>query len=125
MEPVQQREGSARALGASAGSGLFVSLTLAASRGDPSARSCRDHDWAGRQQQPLLREDTHLSSQGDQARVEFLVPSAGGEAVQEKHVLLYLQKDGVCAIVHLFKRHYRAQDAEGFERLLGSVRFGS
>jgi hypothetical protein len=125
MEPVQQREGSARALGASPGSGLFVSLTLAASPGDPSARSCRDHDWAGRQQEPLVREDTRLSSQGDQARVEFLVPNVGGEAVQEKHVFLYLQRDGVCAIVHLFKRHYRAQDAEGFERLLASVRLGS
>ena len=125
MEPVQQRKGSARALGASAGSGLFVSLTLAASPGDPSARSCRDHDWAGRQQEPLVRTDTRLSSQGDQARVEFLVPNVCGEAVQEKHVLLYLQRDGVCAIVHLFKRHYRAQDAEGFERLLASVRLGS
>jgi hypothetical protein len=125
MDPVQQRPGSARTLGTSATSGLFVSLTLATSPGDPSARSCRDHDWAGRQQQPLVREQTRLSSQGDQARVEFLVSSAGGEAVQERHVLLYLQRDGVCAIVHVFKGHYRAEDADRFERVLGSVRLGS
>jgi hypothetical protein len=126
MDPVQQRPGIARTLGTSANSGLFVSLTLATSPGDPSARSCRDHDWAGQQQQQsLVREQTRLSSQGDQARVEFLVSSAGGEAVQERHVLLYLQRDGVCAIVHVFKGHYRAEDADRFERVLGSVRLGS
>ncbi len=72
-----------------------------------------------------MREEVHLSSQGDQARVEFLATSADGVAVQERHVLLYLQRDGVCAIVHVFKGHYRAQDEEPFERVLSSVRLGS
>lgn len=126
MVPVPQRKGSARALGALERSGLTVSLTVAESPGDPSARSCRDHDWAGRQKAaPLLREDAQLSATGDQARVEFLVPTAEGQAVNEKHVLLYLQRDGVCAIVHLWKLHYSPKDADEVERLLASVRLGS
>jgi hypothetical protein len=125
MVPVLQRKGSARALGALERSGLTVSLTVAESPGDPSARSCRDHDWAGRQKAaPLAREDTRLTATGDQARVEFLLP-ADGEAGPEKHVLLYLQRDGVCAIVHLWKPHYTLKDAGEMERLLASVRLGS
>jgi hypothetical protein len=125
MEPVQRLSGGARALGVAERSGLTVSLTLATSPGDPSARSCRDHDWAGRQKVPPRREDTRLSAQGDQARVDFIVPTVEGEAVQEKHVLLYLQRDGVCAVVHLSKLHYQPKDADSLERLLASVRLGS
>jgi hypothetical protein len=124
MEPVQQLAAGARVLGARDDSGLSVSLTLALSPGDPSPRSCRDHDWAGRQKGTPLREDTRLSAQGDTARVEFLLPGSGA-GVQQKHVLLYLQRDGVCAIVHLSEEPYRAQDAEGLERLLASARLGS
>ena len=124
MEPVQRLAGGARTLGRNARSALFISLTLATSPGDPSARSCRDHDWAGRQKFPVVREDTRLSAQGDKARVEFLVPGDSKEAVQEKNVLLYLERDGVCAIVHLSQPGYRgAQDALELERVLASVRF--
>jgi hypothetical protein len=70
-----------------------------------------------------VREDTRLSD-GERARVEFLVPTIDGEAVHEKHILLYLQQDGVCAIVHLWKQQYRPQDAEALEHLLASVRLG-
>jgi hypothetical protein len=120
MEPVQQRPGGARALGVAESSGLTVSLTLASSPQDPTAKSCRDHDWAGRQKGTPLREDTQLSAEKDTARVDFLVPSADGS--REKHALLYLQRDGVCAVVHLSKVRYQAKDAEGFERLLAAVR---
>lgn len=124
MEPVQHLEGGARALGADERSGLSVSLTLAKSPGDPSARSCRDHDWAGRQKTVPVREDTRLSAEGNQARVEFVVPRVGADAA-EKHVLLYLERDGVCAIVHLSKRHYAPQDAAELEGVLSSVRLGT
>lgn len=123
MGPVQHVRGTVRALGMAERSGLTVSLTLVPSPEDPSARSCRDRDWAGRQKLPLVREDTRLSD-GERARVEFLVPTIDGEAVHEKHILLYLQQDGVCAIVHLWKQQYRPQDAEALEHLLASVRLG-
>ena len=125
MGPVRHLKGGARASGTARAAGLAVSLTLATSPGDQSPRSCRDHDWAGRQDAQPAREDTRLSVQGDSARVEFLVPNSEGQAVQGKHVLVYLQRDGVCAVVHLSKAHYRASDAEGLERLLASVRLGS
>ncbi len=125
MAPVRQLPGGARALGTAERSGLTVSLTLAESPNDPSARSCRDHDWSGREKAEPAREETRLSQRGDQARVEFLVPTAGGEALYEKHVLLYLQRDGVCAVVHVSKSHYSAKDADDVERLLASVRLGS
>ncbi len=125
MSPVQQLKGGARVSGTAERAGLVVSLTLAASPGDPSPRSCRDHDWAGRQLAQPLREDTRLSQQGDRARVEFIVPASAGETAREKHVLLYLQRDGVCAIVHLFKLRYEPGDAAVFETLLASVRLAS
>jgi hypothetical protein len=124
MGAVQHLNGSARVLGTAQGLGLTVSFTLVPSPEDPSARSCRDRDWAGRQKLPLVRVETRLSEDAERARVEFLVPNVDGEAVHEKHVLLYLQHDGVCAIVHLWKQQYRAQDAEALERLLASVRLG-
>jgi hypothetical protein len=124
MGPVQNVNGSVRALGMAQSLGLTVSFTLVPSPEDPSARSCRDRDWAGRQKLPLVRVETRLITDAERARVEFLVPDIDGEAVNEKHVLLYLQHDGVCAIVHLWKQQYRAQDAEALERLLGSVRLG-
>jgi hypothetical protein len=121
MGPVQQLKGGARASGVSGRAGLVVSLTLAASP-DPSPRSCRDHDWAGRQTAQPQREDTRLSQGGDRARVEFVVPAGTGDTTREKHVLLYLQRDGVCAIVHLYKVDYRPADADTLERVLASVR---
>ncbi|MGO8969731.1 MAG: hypothetical protein ACLQDQ_09175 [Myxococcaceae bacterium] len=125
MGPVQNLKGGARAFGTAQAAGLSISLTLATSPGDPSARSCRDHDWAGRQKAQPGHEDAQLSAQGDRARVEFMVPVSGGEAVQEKHVLLYLQRDGVCAVAHLSKLHYQSSDADALERVLASVRLGS
>jgi hypothetical protein len=125
MEPVQYVPSGARVFGTREAAGLSVSLTLAASPGDPSAKSCRDHDWAGRQKSSLARVDTRLTAQGDQARVDFLVPSTSGEEAPQRQVLLYLQRDGVCAIVHLSQEHYRAADAEGMERVLSSARLGS
>jgi hypothetical protein len=123
MEPVQQRPGSARALGVVESQGLTVSLTLATSPEDPSPKSCRDHDWAGRQKGTPVREDTQLSAEKDTARVDFLVPGTDGQS-REKHVLLYLQRDGVCAVVHLSQLRYQPKDAEGLERLLATVRLG-
>jgi hypothetical protein len=122
MSPVQHLKGGARVSGTSERTGLVVSMTLAASPGDPSPRSCRDHDWAGRQLAQPLREDTRLSQQGDRARVEFIVPESAGETVREKHILLYLQRDGVCAIVHLYKLRYQPGDAALLETVLTSVR---
>jgi hypothetical protein len=123
MGPVQQLSGGARALGSAEASGLVVSLTLASSPSDPSPRSCRDHDWAGRQKAQPVGDDIRLTAQGDQARVEYLVPSGTGE--QQKHVLVYLQRDGTCAVVHLSKGHYLPSDAAALERVLASVRLGS
>ncbi|MGO9832007.1 MAG: hypothetical protein ACLPJH_17880 [Myxococcaceae bacterium] len=125
MGPVQHLKGGARAYGTAEAAGLSVSLTLATSPGDPSARSCRDHDWAGRQEAQPGHEGTRLSAQGEQARVEFMVPTSEGNAVQAKHVLLYLQRDGICAVVHLCKLHYQSSDADALERVLASVRLGS
>jgi hypothetical protein len=124
MGPVQRLPGGARAFGTVERSGWEVSLTLATSPGDPSARSCRDHDWAGRQQATLQREHIQLSTQGEQARVEFLVPSVDGVASNAKHVLLYLERDGVCAVVHLTKLRYLPADAQTFAGVLASVRLG-
>jgi hypothetical protein len=125
MDPVQQVAGGARARGTADAAGLSVSLTLATSAADPSARSCRDHDWAGRQKSAADREDTRLSEQGAQARVEFIIPRLDGEVVRTKHVLLYLQREGVCAVVHLSKVAYQPADAVSLERLLGSVRLSN
>jgi hypothetical protein len=125
MEPVQRLPGGARALGVAERSGVTVSLTLASSPQDPSAKSCRDHDWAGRQKASLPREQTRLSADGDWARVDFLVPSVDAKSAPEKHVLLYLQRDGVCAVVHVLKLRYQPADADSLERLLASARFGS
>jgi|GEM_PF-3993830 len=124
MSPVQYLKGGARVSGTAEHTGLVVSLTLAESPGDPSPRSCRDHDWAGRQTAQPLREETRLSQQGDRARVEFIVPASAGETAREKHVLLYLQRDSVCAIVHLFKLSYQPSDAALLDAVLASVRLG-
>jgi len=124
MGPVQRFPGTARAFGTADARGMAISLTLAKSPDDPSARSCRDHDWAGRQNAQAAREDTRLSAQDGWARVDFLVPTSGGQPVREKHVLLYLQREGVCAVVHLSKLQYQPSDAPGLEKLLASVRLG-
>jgi len=123
MGTTQRSSRSARALGTLDRLGLTVSLTLATSPGDPSARSCRDHDWAGRQKLQPSQGEARLTADGDQARVELLVPGGGG-APAEKQVLLYLQRDGVCAVVHLTKVRYQPSDAQTLEQLLASVRLG-
>jgi hypothetical protein len=125
MGEAQTAEGGARAFGVFEPTGVAVSLTLARSPGDPSAKSCRDHDWAGRQRTKEVREDVRLSAEGQQARVEFRVPGVGGAQAGEKHVFLYLQRDGVCAIVHLTKLHYQPTDSGEMERLLATARIWS
>jgi hypothetical protein len=123
MEPTQHLQGGARARGSREPAGWAVSLTLATSPGDPSARSCRDHDWAGRQKAVAEREDTRLSEQADRARVEFVL--SHGEGPREKHVLLYLERDGVCVVIHLSKHGYQSTDDATLEAILDSVRLGS
>jgi hypothetical protein len=122
MGPIERREGGARSLGATEDRTWVVSLTLAVSPEDPSPRSCRDRDWAGRQRAPFEREDTRLTEQGDRARVEYTVPRIDGVTAQQKNVLLYLQHDGVCVAVHLSRALYRPDDAALVERILGSTR---
>jgi hypothetical protein len=125
MEPIQRLAGGARVRGSREPAGWAVSLTLATSPEDPSARSCRDHDWAGRQRAVAEREDTHLSEQGDRARVDFTLPQRGGESLPEKHVLLYLQRDGICVVIHLSKQSFQSRDDAVLKGVLDSVRLGN
>ena len=86
-----------------------------------NASQCREHYWDKLRRSPVKREDVKLSERGEMAILEYAVRDLGGfmpEALskvhqdfEQRHLNVYLSRDGVCIDVHLSKALKRGEGA--------------
>jgi hypothetical protein len=110
-------------LGQDPRSGLVASVILKPAGGARDAAGCRDADL------PRIREaaellDLRVSSAGQAARASYGITAPGAPEVRQEHGHAWLQREGICANVHVSKMAPAPGDAEAMERILESARFG-
>lgn len=104
-------------------SGLVASVILRPAAGARDAAGCRDADL------PRIREaadllDLRVDSAGAAARASYAITAPGAPDVRQEHGHAWLERDGICANVHLSKMAPAPGDDEAMERILSSARFG-
>ncbi len=88
-----------------------------------TADSCKDELWRSTMNQvQVTRENLQQNSNGQIARVEYMIPEYNGAPVQQKNVHEYLGSRDLCAEVRVSKILYRPQDQKLFDDVLNSVR---
>jgi len=111
-------------LGQDPASGVVASVILRPAGAARDAAACREADLPRiRVAAPELAE-LRLASAGPAARASYALERPGAGAVREEHGHAWLQREGLCANVHLSKMAPVPEDAEVMERILASVRFG-
>lgn len=125
FRPRRAEEGvGALVFGQHPASGVVVSVILRAAGDAPDAAGCREADLGRiREAVPGLAE-LRLGDAGAAARASYAITPSEAGALRQEHGHAWLQRDGVCASVHVSKMAPAPADAELLERILASVRFG-
>jgi hypothetical protein len=110
-------------LGQDPRSGLVASVILRPAAGAADAAGCRDADL------PRIRDaaellDLRVASAGASARAAYAISAPGAPEVRQEHGHAWLEREGICANVHVSKMAPGPGDAEAMERILSSARFG-
>lgn len=110
-------------LGQDPRSGLVASVILRPAAGAGDAAGCRDADL------PRIRDaaellDLRVASAGGAARASYAISAPGAPEVRQEHGHAWLEREGICANVHVSKMAPGPGDAEVMERILSSARFG-
>jgi len=116
-------DGSGAKIAAANKSGLVLSAFLQKEPGKTTAAECRD-DWFGKMRAatPFVLSDVKLSERGRMAVAEYIIHSAAGREVEQKHVHAYLGSRDICAEVHISKVSFRGGDEKLIDALLDTVR---
>lgn len=111
-------------LGQDPGSGVVASVILRPAGPARDAAGCRDADLPRiRDAAPELLE-LRLASSGASVRASYELAAPGAAQVHQEHGHAWLQREGICANVHVSKVAPGPQDAAVMDRILSSVRFG-
>jgi hypothetical protein len=111
-------------LGEDPRSGVIASVILRPAAGAQDAGACRDTDLPRiRDAAPELAE-LRVVSTGASARASYVLAAPGGAPSRQRHGHAWLEREGICANVHVSKVDPDAGDGAQMERILASVRFG-
>ena len=115
--------GGVLVLGQDPSSGLVASVIIRPASGARDAAGCRDADL------PRIRESSEvlelrIGAEGPAARASYSVAAPGAPKVRQRHGHAWLEREGICANVHVSKVAPEPGDAEAMERILSSARFG-
>ena len=110
-------------LGQDPTSGMVVSVILRPAGGARDAAGCRDADLPKIQDSSELL-DLRVDSAGPAARAAYAIAAPGSSRVRQEHGHAWLEREGICANVHVSKMGTAPGDAELMERILSSARFG-
>ncbi|HEY6002083.1 MAG TPA: hypothetical protein VIV57_04350 [Anaeromyxobacter sp.] len=110
-------------LGQDPSSGMVASVILRPAGGAHDAAGCRDADL------PKIRDssellDLRVAGPGASARATYAIAAPGSSKVRQEHGHAWLEREGICANVHVSKMAPAAEDAEVMDRILSSARFG-
>jgi hypothetical protein len=110
-------------LGQDPSSGMVASVILRPAGGARDAAGCRDADL------PKMRDssellDLRVASAGPAARAAYAIAAPGSSRVRQEHGHAWLEREGICANVHVSKMAPAPEDAELMDRILSSARFG-
>lgn len=110
-------------LGQEPRSGVVASVILRPAAGATDAAGCRDADL------PRIRDaaellDLEVSASGAAARASYAISAPGAPEILQQHGHAWLERDGICANVHVSKMAPAPADADVMERILSSARFG-
>jgi hypothetical protein len=115
--------GGVLVLGQDPSSGLVASVIIRPAGGARDAAGCRDADL------PRIRDSVELLElrvgvEGPAARASYSVAAPGAPDVRQQHGHAWLEREGICANVHVSKVAPEPGDEEAMERILSSARFG-
>jgi hypothetical protein len=111
-------------LGEDPQSGIVASVILKPAGAARDAGACRDLDL------PRIREaasdltELDVATAGVAARASYSLSAPGDGAARQRHGHAWLEREGVCANVHVSKVDPDPDDAAAMERILSSARFG-
>jgi hypothetical protein len=110
-------------LGQDPTSGMVASVILRPAGGARDAAGCRDADL------PKIRDASELielrvAGAGVAARASYAIAAPGSSKVRQEHGHAWLEREGICANVHVSKMAPAPGDAETMDRILSSARFG-
>jgi hypothetical protein len=110
-------------LGQDPDSGMVASVILRPAGGARDAAGCRDADL------PKIRDssevlDLRVAAGGSAARASYSIAAPGSTKVRQDHGHAWLEREGICANVHVSKMAPAPGDAEAMDRILSSARFG-
>jgi hypothetical protein len=110
-------------LGQDPSSGVVASVILRPAGAAHDAAGCRDDDL------PKIRDssellDLRVASEGPAARATYAIAAPGSSHVRQEHGHAWLEREGICANVHVSKMAPAPGDSEAMERILSSARFG-
>lgn len=88
-----------------------------------SSRECRDMVWKAGNPEWEKPQDLVLSEIGDVSYFGFLMPTAKGVPVRQRHMYAQFVVEGYWVDMHISKTFYEPREHELFERLVKSVRF--
>jgi hypothetical protein len=110
-------------LGQEPRSGFVASVILRPAGKAHDAAGCRDTDL------PRIRDtaellELRLATAGQAARASYAISAPGAPDVRQEHGHAWLEREGICANVHVSKMAPAEGDAAVMEQILGSARFG-
>ena len=111
-------------LGQDPRSGMVASVIIRPARGAEGAAGCRDADLPKIRSAAVALENLELSSSGAAALASYALGAPGEETVRQEHGHAWLERDGICANVHVSQMAPAPADVDQIERILASVRFG-
>ncbi len=104
-----------------AGADIVISAMIEKAAGPVTLKAARDRFWRQTQQTGMKAEGVRVSDAGDRWLDEYLVRSHPARPADQKHLNIYLVKDGFWADVHLSKGHYRTNDDAALRALADHV----
>jgi hypothetical protein len=121
---VDARPGGAGAMMMGDLPGAFaVTLTVEESAGMSKPDEVREQRWTkGAALTPLKKTNVRLSSRGDLAVVDYLIPKYEDLEIRQRHVHGYLLRDSVMGELHVSKIKFVPEDGANLQRILGSAR---
>jgi tetratricopeptide (TPR) repeat protein len=102
--------------------GVTLSAYLEKAPKPGSAKDCREYYWPMGKQSSVPKEGIKLSEADDKAIVEYTVPEAMGQKLDQRNVNVYLAEDGYWMDVHVSKAAAKPEDEKMFREIIRGIR---
>lgn len=102
--------------------GMIMSIFVEPAANDGDKSDCREYYWERLKSSPVNEEEVVFKDQGETALAEYMIRKYRGVKLDQKHLNIYMAKDGFWIDIHLSKVNYREADRAHFDKVLASTR---